>query len=455
MGQQIVGDLRTLVTRRAGLKRRVALLVPDAALAASLEQNGCAVLVDPPSMDALAAFSPEVVVAFDGFASERAASFKKLASAAPDAELVFSFANASSAGLLLRGLLGVTPSAASSEADVRAWLTSAGYVVRSRDVVVMPHVPVPLSADTEAAFRQVFEQLNPDAAADRLLLVATRGVEASRPERTKGLTSIVVSSGDDVAALEGTVRSVAGQLRKSLELVVVSSRAEAELDGALKSARGRAGLELVVSGGVVGDALARTNHGIEAARGQYVCCVDAGELLERAHLSSLVKRLEDGTAAWALSAPPVEMGARFELREWLEAGATARCRYVVDRERLGTFHYLFAEGVELSESMLFCRLAALFPPSWSPGPVTVDSRRVVRSSPDALREVLQARPLRTLSTVDLRPPEPVDLVEEVQARVTARNETAGKWFVRGRALIERVRDAAVKARASAEEELKK
>lgn len=452
MAQQIVGDLRTLVTRRAGLKRRVALLVPDEAMRASLEQNGCTVLVDPPSVESLAEFAPDVVVAFDGFASERAESFKRLASSVPQAELIFSFANSAAAGLLLRGLLGVTPSPASSERDVRSWLTSAGYVVRSRDVVVMPHVSVPLSADTEAALRQVFEQLNPEAAADRLLLVATRGIEASQADRTKGLTSVIVSAADDVGALEGTVRSIAGQLRKPLELIVVSPLPEFELDSAFRTVRGRAGLELVVKGGVVGDSLARTNVGLELARGQYVACVEAGELLERSHLSTLVKRLEEGTAAWALSG---DVGTRFELRAWLEAGAVHRSRYVVDRERIGSFAYLFAEGVELAEAMMFCRLAALFPPSWLPGPSTVDVTRVVKSEPAALREVLAARPLRTLSSIDLRAPEPVDLVEEVQTRVTARSETAGKWFVRGRELVDRVRDAAEKARISAKEELEK
>lgn len=452
MAQQTVGDLRTLVTRRAGLKRRVALLVPDEAMRVSLEQNGCTVLVDPPSVESLAEFAPDVVVAFDGFASERAESFKRLASSVPQAELIFSFANSASAGLLLRGLLGVTPSPASSERDVRSWLTSAGYAVRSRDVVVMPHVPVPLSADTEAAFRQVFEQLNPEAAADRVLLVARRNVEASKADRTAGLTSVIVSAADDIGALEGTVRSIAGQLRKPLELIVVSPLPEFELDSAFRTVRGRAGLELVVKGGVVGDSLARTNVGLELARGQYVACVEAGELLERSHLSTLVKRLEDGTAAWALSG---DVGTRFELRAWLEAGAVHRSRYVVDRERIGSFAYLFAEGVDLAEAMMFCRLSALFSPSWLPGPSTIDITRVVKSDPSAVREVLAARPLRTLASIDLRAPAPVDLVEEVQSRVTARSETAGKWFVRGRELVDRVRDAADKARASAKEELEK
>ena len=45
------GDLRTLVARRAGLRRKVALLVADDGLRQALEQNGCTVLVDPPSLD--------------------------------------------------------------------------------------------------------------------------------------------------------------------------------------------------------------------------------------------------------------------------------------------------------------------------------------------------------------------------------------------------------------------
>ena len=184
MNGQTVGDLRTLVTRRAGLRRKVALLAADDSLKRALEQNGCTVLVDPESLDAVTAFHPDVVVAFDGFAAEGAAGFTRLAQAAPGAELVFSFANASSSSVLLRALLGVSPAPTSSERDVRAWLREAGFVVSTRDVVVTPHVDSGLSADAEAALRQLFEQLNPDAAADRLLLVAKRGAEASLPERT-------------------------------------------------------------------------------------------------------------------------------------------------------------------------------------------------------------------------------------------------------------------------------
>lgn len=457
MSAQVVGDLRTLVTRRAGTKKKVALLAADEAVKVALEQNGCTVLVDPASLDELTSFSPDVVVGFDGLLAEGAAGLQALARAAPTADLVFSFANASAASTLIRALLGTTPAPASSERDVRAWLTSAGFVVKSRDVVVTPHVPSGLSADTEAALRQLLEQLNPDAGADRLLFVARRGVEASPPEREPGLTSVVLSAGDDAAALEGTLRSVAGQLCKPLELIVVSSLSELRLDELAKSAKGRAGLSLVLVGDAPADALERTNFGLSRARGQYVCCLEAGELLDRSHLSNLVKRLQDGTEAWALSAPPVDLGPRFELKRWLEAGAVQRGRYVLDRERLGAFPLQFAEGVELGEAMFFTRLAALFAPSWVRDFCTLDSPRTVASAPAALLQAMAARPLRTLGTLDetLRDEPPVQLGAIIEDRLTAQNETAGRLFGQARELVARVKHAAVKARQDAKEELER
>lgn len=105
--------------------------------------------------------------------------------------------------------------------------------------------------------------------------------------------------------------------------------------------------------------------------------------------------------------------------------------------------------------MMFCRLAALFAPSWLPATSTLDTQRRVASSAEALREALQARPLRTVSSVDLSPPDAVDLWAEVHGRVAEKNEGAARALERGKALFERVRDAAVQARAAAKEELKK
>ena len=452
---QTVGDLRTLVARRAGLRRRVALLAADASLAAALEQNGCTVLVDPESMEAMTAFHPDVVVAFDGFAADGAEGFSRLAQAAPGAELIFSFANASSASVLIRALLGVSPAPTSSERDVRTWLASAGFVVSARDVVVTPHTSSGLSADTEASLRQLFEQFNPDAAADRLLLVARRGAEASLPERTAGLTSVVLSGGDDEAALEGSIRSASGQLQTPLELLVVSTLSEQRLEVLSKSAKARTGLSLVLIPDAPADSLARTNFALARAHGQYVCCLEAGELLERSHLRSLVKRLEAGTEAWALSSPPFDVGRRFELKRWLDSGAVQRGRYLVDRARLGSFPFSFAEGLALGEAMLFCRLAALFPPAWSPEPPTLDSPRTVSSSSGALLEAMKGRPLRTLAALDvqLKDPPPVDVAEAIHERLAQKSELAGRVFEEARELVQRVREAAKKARADAKADL--
>ncbi|MFZ5446906.1 MAG: hypothetical protein ACOZQL_43365 [Myxococcota bacterium] len=453
--QQTVGELRTLVTRRAGLRRRVALLSSDAAMRAALEQNGCTVLVDPEGLEALEAFAPEVVVAFDGLLSSGADGLRALARAAPNAELVLSFANAASSSVLLRALLGATPPHTTSEPDVRTWLREAGWSVVSRDVVVTPHQPSGLSADTESALRQLFEQLNPDAAADRLLVMARRGVEATPPEREAGLTSVVIS-GDDEAALEGTVRSVAGQLHQPLELVVVATCAEPRLEELVKAARGRAGLSLTLVGGGPVDALARTNRGLALARGQFVCCVEAGELLERTHVGALVRQLEHSTAAWAL-APVAGLGAPFELRAWLEAGAVHRGRWLLDRARLGSFPLQFAEGVELGEAMLLCRLAALFPPALVAGPPTLDSARRPASAPAGLLEVLAARPLRTLGSLaeTIRPPPRVPLASLVEERLGEKNARAARLFGEARGLLERVRHAAEEAREAGRRELEK
>ncbi len=452
---QVVGDLRTLVTRRAGLKRKVALLAADAGLQSALEQNGCTVLVDPASTDELQAFSPQVVVAFDGLLAEGAPGLVSLARAVPTGELVFSFANASAASALIHALLGTTPGPASTERDVRQWLREAGYVVKSRDVVVTPHVPSGLCVETETALRQLLEQLNPEAGADRLLFVAQRGVEATPPSREPGLTSVILSAGDDLPALEGTLRSLTGQLQRPLELVVVSSLPEVTLDEVARTAKGRAGLTLVLVPDAPTDALSRTNFGLTCARGQYVCCLEAGELLDRSHLSNLVTRLATGTEAWALSAPPVDLGLRFELRTWLLAGAVQRGRYVIDRERVGAFPLQFAEGLALGEAMFFCRLAALFAPSWVRDACSLDSPRVVPSTPAALREAMAARTLRTLGDLGdaLQEPEAVQLGALLEDRLSTKNPTAGRLFGQARELVARVKHAALKAREDAKEEL--
>ena len=75
--------LRTLVVRRAGQGRKVALLSSDPLIARAVEANGCTVLVDPEGPQALHDFAPDAVVAFDGFAGPSAfASAKRGANCA-------------------------------------------------------------------------------------------------------------------------------------------------------------------------------------------------------------------------------------------------------------------------------------------------------------------------------------------------------------------------------------
>lgn len=456
MNGQLVGDLRTLVVRRAGLKRRVVVLAADGGVEKGLRENGCEVLMNPDDLEQVAAFSPEVIVAFDSVFAEGVRGLEALVRAAPQAELVCTFVNAGSAGVLLRALLGESVSTGHSERDVQKWLAQAGYVVASRDVVVMPHEKLPLSADTEAAMRQLFEQLNPSAAIDRLLVVARRGAVASSVEREPGLTSLIIV-GDARAALEGTVRSAAGQLHTPLELVVVSSLPVHEVEEIVQPAKGRMGLTVTVLGGTGGDALTQTNLGLSRARGQYVCALEAGELMDRSHVASLVESLQQGTNAWALSNAPDIHEHRFSLREWLEARAVQRGRFVVDRERLGAFSLELASGVPEAEAMLFCRLAALFEPAFVHAPPTLDSPREVKSDVAAIREVLSARALRRIGTLDeqLVPLTEMPLAALLEARLTERNQTVGKVFGQARELMARVRHAAQTARQQAKEELER
>ncbi len=464
MASQTAADLRTLVTRRAGGNRRVALLSADGALAQALQEQGATVLVDPGSLEEVVEFNPQVVVAFDGFAATVGpAALEALVQVAPKAELVFSFAPAASGSALLLALCGATPRPTLAERDVMAWLARAGYRVTSRDLVVTPHQPTGLCADTEAALRQMLEQLNPQAAVDRVLLVAQRGATPAKTERVPGLVSVIVSAGDDRGALEGTLASLLRQFGRPLELVVVSSLAADVLEDTVSRAKTRAEVTVHAEGDLSPDSAARANRGLELAHGQYVTFVEAGDLLDAMHLGSLKDRLEKGTAAWALA--PVraagqvpELPATFDLATWLAAGATARCGWMVDTARIGPFPLSLPEGDVLADAMLFARLAALFPPSWGQGKATVDRTAPVQPGQGrALVAQLSARPLRVLSTLDevTRETPPPVLEALLRERVEAASPTAARLFDRVGQLAHKVKDAADKARASAKEELGK
>ncbi len=459
MAAQHAADLRTLVTRRVGLKKRVVVLASDLALVRVIEANGCTVLVDPASLDELGAFHPDVVVAFDGFAlADRGAAFRALASAAGQAELVFSFANASSASSLLAALTNSTPTPSLAERDVRRWLASAGYVISARDVVVTAHRTSGLSADTEAALRQVLEQVNPDAAADRLLLCAKRGTAPTTPDRTPGLVSVVVSSSGDESQLVGTLSSLANQQRRPLELIVVANLSADRLEQLLEKPRARAGLTVVAIPSSSTDASARTNAGVAAAQGQYLAFAEAGELLAPTHLSTLVKRLEDGTTAWALGTssvagePAEARSGAFSLAGWLRQGWVSRSEWLLDTARLGPFPVTFAEGVSAFEAVFFARLALLFPPAWSPGAPSVERLSVSTVDVPALLDAMKGRPLRALVTLEelLREPRKSELAELVRERLDPRAQQA---FDRTKAVVDRVRSAWADARQAAKRDL--
>lgn len=397
---QTVSDLRTLVARRAGVARKVALLSTDPQLVSALEQNRCRVLVDPGSSAELAAFEPEVVIAFDGFGSQHGDSFALLATAAPKAELVFSFANAASGSALLRGLLGLGVAPGLGEPEVRAWLSAAGYVVTSRDPVVLPPAPLGLAVDTEASVRALFEQLNPDAAVDRLVLVARRGSAPAPVERVADLTSVVVTAGPELAALQLTLGGLAAQHQHPLEVVLVSGHAPDLLERATSRLGDRSGLTVRLLASASADPAMRANAGLAAARGRYVACVEAGAVLQPPHLGALVGQLMQGTAAWALSMPPQHVTAPFRLAQWLELGAVDCARWLVDRDRLGCFALTFAEGSPHYAQLLFTRLALLFSPAFVAGPVTVEVPRPAPKNVGGLLEQLRGRPLRTLATLE-------------------------------------------------------
>lgn len=464
MAAQTAADLRTLVTRRVGTKRRVAVLASDLTLVRAIEANGCTVLVDPPSLDELRAFAPDVVVVFDGFLLQGGQdALRALSGAAGSASLLVSFANAASASALLQGLLGRTPPVALAESDVRQWLTSAGYLVEAKDSVVTVPPPSGLSADTEAALRQVFEQVNADAAIDRLLLVAKRGIAASQPDRTPGLASVIVSGSSSVHALTGTLSSLVNQHRRPLELVVVANLALEALDDAVAKARTRSGVTVVVKTLPSADAAARTNAGLPLAQGQYLAFAEAGELFEPLHLSGLVKRLEEGTNAWAVSTaqvsgqPPTVRPARFSLATWLRAGWVGRSEWVVDRSRLGSFALTFPEGVDGFEAVTFARLGLLFPPAWHAASATVERLTPASASLEPLLEAMSARPLRGLVTLKelLEEPEAPELEAMLKERITGVDPRLERVFEVAAGAVKRTAAAWRQARATAREELRK
>lgn len=425
--QQTAGDLRTLVLRRVGEGKRVVLLAPDEALGKALEAARCTVLKDPASLDELSAFDPEAVVAFDGLIERGRGEemFAALASAAPRAALLFSFANCASASALLAGLLGRPQPPGLSEREVRGWLAAAGLEVSSREVVVMPHAPTGLSADTEAALRQLLEQLNPEAGVDRVLLGAAAS-PSPRPKtsdlrpRTAGAVSVLVLGDGDALALDASLASALAQTVRPLQVVCALPREEAGAKRMVERARDLDGVSVsvVITGDVEPARMAQRAQAL--ATGQYLAVLRAGDVADKGHLARLHGALTRGTQAWAHAlatrgnvAPPHSTAlAR------LAGGHTEACGWMLDLEGLGTFPVSFAEGVAAWESLLYARLMALFPPVLL-GPTGVERTRVAQE-PLGDWSALEARPLRMLTALaeqlELARPREQPQASEVVAR---------------------------------------
>jgi hypothetical protein len=336
-------DLRTVVIRRAGQGRKVALLGSDPLIARGIEANGCAVLLDPEGPQELRSFAPQVVVGFDGIAQREA--FVMLAQAAPEAELLFSCANAGSASALIAQLTGREVPRGQSEQTVRQWIEGAGYEVVAKDRVVVGFEPSGLALDAEAALRALLEQLNPEAAADRWLYVARLGRKKPEGPRVPGLLSAVVFEGQGRAH---TLTALEKQSQKPLEIVDT----------------------------------------VEQARGQYLALLMPGDTFSRDHFARLVQALQLGVSAWALEStdPPLSALAR---------GAVDCCAFVVDRERLGPFTLTLPRGAPAAEAVLFARLAAVFPAALVQGGPSFERAQKPEPIEEAL-SALRTRPLRLL-----------------------------------------------------------
>src|SRR5205823_5680386 len=120
--------------------------------------------------------------------------------------------------------------------------------------------------------RQLLEQLNPDAAAERLLLVARPGAvaAAAEPAREPGLLSVLVSAGSTAPALSATLASIASQVQRPVQVVLATVGPADEAERAARPFAERAPFALDVLSVGSSDFAVRTNQGLSRARGQYL-----------------------------------------------------------------------------------------------------------------------------------------------------------------------------------------
>lgn len=435
---QVAGDLRTLVIRHAARGRRIALLGRDPELVRGLEEAGCAVLVDPESPEAIARFRPTGIILFDGAVQteDPPGLLRVLTETAAEAELIVSFAHAGSAAALVAQLLGQPARAAVSDREARGWFAACGLEVHHRDVVVDAPRPTGLAPDTEVALRALFEQLNPDAAADRFVYVLGRGAPRPVEPRVAGLLSVVIAHrGAEFPLLNDCLAALAAQEYTPVELIVATASADPELAARLErhAPPGGERPQLCVLPSAR-DIPALLNGGLERARGQYIAFLEERDRVSPRHYRARIEALQAGAEAWALgpvrrTGAPEEERPSFELGEWIRRGWTERCGYTIDRDRLGSFPLTFAEGVAAEEALFFARLGALFAPRWLDGPALCE-RLGPHESPEQtertladLLSAMRARPIRVLGSLaerlqPLAPPHRLadDLEAELERR---------------------------------------
>ncbi len=459
MASQISGDLRHVVARAVGQGARVVVLVADQALESLLRANGCQVSVDPPSLEALADAPPQVIVAFDGALRDGPKVLELIARAAPAARLVLSFGNAVSSTALLAALAEGHGGKGASLHEVTGWLNAAGYTIDAATPVVMPRERVPLAPELEASLRAVFEQLNAQAAVDRYVVSARRGVAQRPVEPEVGLLSVVIARGAE--APQGTLGSLGRQLVRGLELVYVTDEAAAVADAAMAPAKGRAGFTTVgVSTPGVVDVHAQLNAGLERARGQYVALVRAGDLFEPTHLKGLRQALDDSTAAWAVVPSAAAPTGPFDVRRWVEAKEVRPAAWLLDRLRLGKLSLNLPAGVPQAELVLFLRLAALLSPAVVAGADTVSPGSAVDVALEPLEPMWRTRPWTSLVPFVRRlerpteppTPEPPRLSALLRERLEQVHPTAAKAFDVVHRTVRRVEWAAKQAQEDAAKE---
>ncbi|MBL9036958.1 MAG: glycosyltransferase family 2 protein, partial [Archangium sp.] len=226
-------------------------------------------------------------------------------------------------------------------------------------------------------------------------------------------------------ALETTLASLLNQPQRPLEILVASPLRAEVLDEVLGSAKRRAGVVAVGVASSSSDWAARTNAGLGAAQGQYLACLEAGDTVTVDHFPALVQRLAGGPEAWALSAMVPALPTRFSPSAWIHQGASCRQAVLIDRQRTATLPLTFAEGTRGAEAMRFARLAAMFPPAWSPSAPSVSRAQPLADEADALLAATLGRPLRMLTSLAevLRAPEPPSLRKLAAERATTWLET--------------------------------